>query len=76
MLTPCGGVCPQLSEALLTNVVVAAGETFVKRNSVNAARSACDALAKDLYSRLFTWIVSEVGERRGRRTQSVSAVCA
>lgn len=49
-----------LSEALTSNTVVMRGESISRKNTVQEAESARDAMAKALYGRLFDWIVNQI----------------
>ena len=45
----------ELSEALLTRVIAAAGQVMRKPHGVTEAAVSLDSFAKALYDRLFTW---------------------
>ena len=46
----------ELSEALLTRVIAAAGQVMRKPHGVTEAAVSLDSFAKALYDRLFTWL--------------------
>ena len=48
----------ELSEALLTRVIAAAGQVMRKPHGVTEAAVSLDSFAKALYDRLFTWYVN------------------
>ena len=45
----------ELSDALLTRVIAAAGQVMRKPHGVTEAAVSLDSFAKALYDRLFTW---------------------
>jgi len=54
---------PALLTALTTRVIATAGERIVKRLSAAAAAASRDSLAKNLYARLFDWLVAAVNRK-------------
>ena len=50
-------------KALGTRAIETAGERIVKRLDPSAAAASRDALAKNLYARLFDWLVSAVNRK-------------
>uniref|UniRef100_T1JD45 Myosin motor domain-containing protein n=1 Tax=Strigamia maritima TaxID=126957 RepID=T1JD45_STRMM len=51
-----------LTKALCHRVIAAGGEVMEKEHTVEQAKYGQDALAKAIYERMFTWIVSQVNE--------------
>ena len=52
-----------LLTALTTRVIATAGDRIVKRLSAAAASESRDALAKNVYARLFDWLVAAINRK-------------
>eukprot|EP00049_Salpingoeca_infusionum_P006208 m.103121 g.103121 ORF g.103121 m.103121 type:complete len:1657 (-) comp13230_c0_seq2:410-5380(-) len=52
-----------LNDALTSTVTVTRGETIRRRHSLRAASDCRNTLAKEVYSRLFEWIVTQINEQ-------------
>jgi len=64
----------RLSEGLLWKTMVTRGETFRLARNEKAAREAVDALAKEIYSQTFDWLVGMINEKT-RATATQHGTC-
>ena len=64
----------ELSEALLTRVIAAAGQVMRKPHGVAEAEVSLDSFAKALYDRLFTWQENETAALRSRLMHAVTCL--
>jgi myosin-5 len=52
----------ELEDALTERTMVTRGETFKVPLKPDAAKDSCDAFAKEIYSKVFLWLVREINE--------------
>lgn len=52
-----------LLHALTTRAIEAVGETITKRLDASAAAESRDSLAKNLYAKLFDWLVAAINRK-------------
>ena len=53
---------PSILRSLTFRTVVARGEVYAVPLSAEAAKDGCDALAKEIYARLFDWLVGRIND--------------